>query len=110
VVAVGSGEEALEAASKKACPIAFVDVKLPLMDGLQTYLRLKDMNPELAAVMMTGYRDEVKDQLEKAQEASAIACLFKPFDPLKAVEMVSQIRAKYKGEPGRENARQHTGS
>ena len=95
VMAAGSGEEAIEMARDKVCPIAFVDVKLPLMDGLETYLRLKDINPGLAAVMMTGYRDEVKDALEKAQEASAIACLFKPFDPIKAVELVIQIREKY---------------
>ena len=109
VVAAGSGEEALEAASRKPCPIAFVDIKLPLMDGLQTYLRLKEMNPGLTAVMMTGYRDEVKEQLEKAQEASAIACLFKPFDPLKAVELITQITEKSHTEQGRD-AKKHTGS
>ena len=94
VVVAGSGEEAIKIAREKTCPIAFVDIKLPIMDGLETYLRLKDINPKIMAVMMTGFRDEVKDALEKAQEASAITCLFKPFNPKKAVDLLSQIGGK----------------
>jgi len=94
VIAAGSGEEAIEKTREKACPIAFVDIKLPLMDGLETYLRLKEINPDISAVMMTGFRDEVKDALEKAQEAAAITCLFKPFDPMEAVDLVGQISGK----------------
>ncbi|MDD5127538.1 MAG: response regulator [Dehalococcoidales bacterium] len=92
VMAAGSGEEAVKLAQERQCQIAFVDVKLPLMDGLETYLRLKEINPNITTVMMTGFRDEVKDALEKAQEAQAIDCLFKPFSPVKALEMVSQLR------------------
>jgi CheY-like chemotaxis protein len=91
-VTAASGEEAVRIVRENACPIAFVDIKLPLMDGLETYLRLKEINPATTAVMMTGFRNEVRDALEKAQAAAAIACLFKPFDPEKAVEMVNQIK------------------
>ena len=94
VLAVGSGEEAITIAKERACQIAIVDIKLPLMDGLETYLRLKEINPDILAIMMTGYRNEVKDALEKAQAASAITCLYKPFDPLEAIELVSQICEK----------------
>ena len=94
VESAGSGEDAVKIAREKTCPIAFVDIKLPLMDGLETYLRLKEINPNIMAVMMTGFRDEVKGALEKAQEASAITCLFKPFSPKKAVDLLSQIGGK----------------
>ena len=111
VVAAGSGEEAIEKAREKACPIAFVDIKLPLMDGLETYLRLKEINPDISAVMMTGFRDEVKDALEKAQEAAAIACLFKPFDPWEAVDLANQISGKSRRVESEDGyKKQHTGS
>ncbi len=93
-LAAGSGEEAVKISRDKACEMAFVDVKLPKMDGLETYLRLKEINPDIMTVMMTGYRDEVKDALDKAQAAAAITCLYKPFNPLQAVDLVSKISEK----------------
>ena len=91
VLSAGSGEEALALAREKSCQLAFIDIKLPHIDGLETYLRLKEINPNITIVLMTGYRDEVKDALEKAQAASAITCLFKPFDPLEAVGLASRV-------------------
>jgi len=110
VLVAASGEEALRIAAERECEIAFIDVKLPLMDGLETYLRLKQINPGITAVMMTGFRNEVKDALEKAQEASAIDCLFKPFNPKKAVELVNQIKGKPRARSQHERQREHTGS
>ena len=84
VMTAGSGEEAITVTQSKACQMAFIDVKLPNIDGLETLLRLKEINPDLTVIMMTGFRNEVKDALDKAQEASAITCLYKPFDPAEA--------------------------
>jgi len=91
VLAAGSGEEAVMIAKERACQIAFVDVKLPHMDGLETYLRLKETNPDIVTIMMTGFRDEVKDLIEKALAASASTCLYKPFNPVKALDLVGQL-------------------
>jgi len=93
-VAAGSGEEAIMIAQEKSCRIAFVDVKLPRMDGLETFLRLKEINPDVTVIMMTGYRNEVRDALDKARAASAITCLFKPFDPIEALDLVEQLSKK----------------
>jgi len=110
VLAVGSGEEALSTARERACQFAFIDIKLPHMDGLETYLRLKEIRPDVITVLMTGYRDEVRDALEKAQEASAITCLFKPFDPFQAVALLEQLGQKPHSGCSDEGKREHTGS
>ena len=94
VLAAGSGEEAVLIAQEKACQIAFIDVKLPNIDGLETFLRLKEINPGILTIMMTGFRNEVKDALDKAQAASAITCLYKPFDPSEATDLVTKITKK----------------
>ena len=94
VLAAGSGEEAIDIAQEKACQIAFIDIKLPNIDGLETFLRLKEINPDILTVMMTGFRNEVKDALDKAQAASAITCLYKPFDPSEAADLVRKIGKK----------------
>ena len=94
VVAAGSGEEAVMVARETDCQMAFIGVKLPNIDGLETFLRLKEINPGILTVMMTGFRNEVKDALMKAQEASAITCLYKPFDPAEAAELVKRVGKK----------------
>jgi DNA-binding NtrC family response regulator len=93
-LAAGSGEEAILIAQEKSCQIAFIDMKLPNIDGLETFLRLKEINPGIRTVMMTGFRNEVKDALDKAQAASAITCLYKPFDPTEATDILSRIGKK----------------
>jgi DNA-binding NtrC family response regulator len=94
VITAGSGEEAVAIAQDKDLQIAFIDVKLPNIDGLETLLRLKEINPDILTVMMTGFRNEVKEALEKAQEADAITCLYKPFDPAEAADIVREINKK----------------
>jgi two-component system response regulator HydG len=94
VLTAGSGEEAVVIARDKDCQIALIDVKLPNIDGLETLLRLKEINPDLLVIMMTGFRNEVKEALDKAQAASAITCLYKPFDPAEAAELVKKIGKK----------------
>ncbi|OGO01393.1 MAG: hypothetical protein A2Y90_03715, partial [Chloroflexi bacterium RBG_13_52_12] len=91
VLAAGSGEEAVILAQEKDCQMAFIDVKLPNIDGLETLLRLKEINPDILIIMMTGFRNEVKEALDKAQAASAITCLYKPFDPAEAANLVKKI-------------------
>ncbi len=94
VLTAGSGEEAIAIAHENACQMAFIDIKLPNIDGLETLLRLKEINPEILTIMMTGFRNEVKEALQKAQAASAITCLYKPFDPTEATDIVKKIGKK----------------
>jgi len=94
VDAVGSGEEAVQIAKERACEIAFIDVKMPLMDGFETFLKLREINSGIATVMMTGYGEEMRDTVDKALSASATTCLYKPFDLSSAVDLLSQIKAR----------------
>ncbi len=99
VLTAGSGEEAVAIARQRACQMAFIDVRLPNIDGLETLLRLKEMNPDMLPIMMTGFRNEVKEALDKAQAASAITCLYKPFDPAEASSLVQKMarRSRHRG-------------
>ncbi len=74
-----SGEDALRIARQRMLQIAFVDIKMKGMDGLETSIRLKEIRPDMLIVLMTGYREEVKQIVEKAQEKGVLTCLYKPF-------------------------------
>ena len=94
-----SGEEAIEAAQENSYDMIFIDVKLPNMNGLETYLALKELNPQAVAVMMTAFRREVKDIVAEALEKDAYTCLYKPFDVEGVIQLVDRIcRGKRQGE------------
>jgi CheY-like chemotaxis protein len=78
VITAVSGEDALSRLTQPV-DIAFVDIKMKVLDGLETSLKLKERYPKLVIVMMTGYRDEVKPLVEKARGCGIINCLYKPF-------------------------------
>jgi DNA-binding NtrC family response regulator len=60
-----SGEEALEIARKTKIHAAVVDLKMPGMDGLTTISKLKEIHPQIKAVLLTGFGDEkVKEAAE----------------------------------------------
>jgi two-component system response regulator AtoC len=65
-----SGEEALEIARKTKIHAAVVDLKMPGMDGLTTIAKLKEMDPEINTVLLTGYGNEkVKEAAEALDSA-----------------------------------------
>lgn len=78
LVTANSGLKALEIARKQEFHIAFIDLFMPEMDGLETLKEMKKLNPELIAVMISGFRNE--DMLEKALKAGAYDYLYKPLD------------------------------
>jgi DNA-binding NtrC family response regulator len=86
-----SGEEAIRFAKENDIGIVFIDVKMPVLNGLETYLAIKEVNPRVTAVMMTGYRQEVADLVEDALRASAYTCLYKPLGMDNVIALVEEI-------------------
>ncbi len=75
-----TGEEAIAIAEENACDIIFVDMKLPTINGLETYLAIRESNPKTVAIMMTAYRHEMDELIDLAMQRSASACFYKPLD------------------------------
>lgn len=89
-----TGEEAITMARERAYDIIFVDMKLPTITGLETYLSIRKINPEAVAIMMTAYRQEMSDLVEEALHNSAYTCLYKPFEMAALLRLVNEIQAK----------------
>src|SRR5687767_2198953 len=54
VTTTHSGEEALEAAMKKHFDLCILDVCMPGLSGAETYMRLKNILPDIEAIFFTG--------------------------------------------------------
>jgi DNA-binding NtrC family response regulator len=93
-----SGEEALSLVKAKHYDIMFIDIKLPALNGLETYLAIKDVKPEITAIMITGYRQEASNLVKEAVRNNAYTCLYKPLEADKVVTLVERVsRQKQEG-------------
>ena len=88
------GEQAIDMAKERAYGIIFIDMKLPTIDGLQTYMAIREINQEAVAIMMTAYRQEMADLIEDALHNHAYTCLYKPFDMDGLIRLVEEIRER----------------
>jgi len=86
-----TGEEAIAMVQERDYDVIFIDMKLPTMNGLETYLAIKKVNPEAVAIMTTAYRHEMDDLVEGALNNNAYTCLYKPFDMETVVRLVDDI-------------------
>jgi DNA-binding NtrC family response regulator len=74
-----SGKEALRLVSANRYDIAFLDIKMPGMDGLELQARLAAADAELSIVLMTAYASV--ETAVKAMKNGAYDYIVKPFDP-----------------------------
>jgi two-component system, OmpR family, response regulator len=67
VRAACSGAEAVECARHQEFDMALVDVKMPEMSGMDTMLRIKEIQPLIKVILMTGHGEssEVEEHLAR---------------------------------------------
>ena len=87
-----SGEEAVEKFRKQDFDITFMDVKLPGMDGVRSFLEIRKIRPSAKVMMITAY--SVKQLLDQALENGAWGVLQKPLNIEHVLEMLDKIMPK----------------
>jgi len=90
VKAAFSGEQALEVAKQDHYDVAVVDLKMPGIDGVETQKRLRDIQPFLQCIVLTGH-GSIDSALESGQQ-EAFQYLLKPVD---YEALVNTIREAY---------------
>jgi DNA-binding NtrC family response regulator len=100
-----SAREALELLQKERWDISLVDIKMPGTDGMELQSRLRDIDPEMPVIIMTGYASV--ETAVRALKNGAYDYITKPFDPDELVHLVSKAldhhRAKREVDRLREN-------
>lgn len=78
VTVVHCGPSAVEACRGRSFDIGFFDVKMPGMNGVESFIEVKKIRPESKIYMMSGYADD--GLITKALQGGALGILKKPFD------------------------------
>jgi DNA-binding NtrC family response regulator len=92
VVLAENGYQAIEAAKQIPFDLIFMDIKMPGINGVQTFREVKKFNPQAAVIMMTAY--SVEDLVREALEEGAYAVVYKPFDIEHVVSIIEAALRK----------------
>ncbi|GJQ58056.1 MAG: hypothetical protein SCALA701_08570 [Candidatus Scalindua sp.] len=88
VVIAEDGYHGIRAARELNFNVAFIDVRMPGIDGCQTYKEVKKINPNTNIIMMTGLDSD--QGIDKEVSQGAFACISKPFDGAELLELVDR--------------------
>ncbi len=86
VESCGNGAEALEVIESKPIDLILLDIKMPIMDGINLINNLKEKGFNIPIVIITGWAEDEK--VKKILKEEKFLCIRKPFhikDILKAV-------------------------
>ncbi len=78
VIVAEDGYQGIEAAKKTNFKIAFIDMKMPGIDGIETVKEIKKISPDTIIFFMTAFLAE--DTLNEAAKLETQAILYKPLD------------------------------
>jgi len=71
-----NGREAVELFRENDYGITFMDVRMPVMNGVDSFFEIRRMKPTARIVLMTGFKEAI---VNKALENGAAGLLSKPF-------------------------------
>jgi DNA-binding response OmpR family regulator len=88
------GKEAVECACSNDIDILFLDLRIPILSGLETCLELKKTGHTIPTIIVTAYADQETEAIETLKCMSITRILRKPFDPKELLEAVGQLSNK----------------
>ena len=87
VLLAESGNEALRKLKSEKVDLVLLDIAMPVMDGLETFKRMKESFIEIPVIFLTasGYEDDVRTAIS----LGAVNYLKKPFFPAELLKRVT---------------------
>jgi DNA-binding response OmpR family regulator len=99
VTTVQSGFECLERFRKEPneFDLVLLDLSMPFMDGEETFRRLREINPNVVALLSTGFLAPAQERIERMLAGGLAGFLRKPHRPDELLAQVNAIleRAKF---------------
>jgi CheY-like chemotaxis protein len=85
-----NAREAIALARQSPYSVALADIRLPDMEGYEIYRRLRQTQPGLPVILMTGFGYDPSHAIVKARQDGLQTVLYKPFRADRLMEAVEQ--------------------
>jgi len=92
VAMVEDGHRAIKLVSSRYFDVILIDIRMPGINGLETYKKIKEIIPTAAVIMMTG--DSKEELVKKAIEEGAYTVIYKPFNVKRVIKVVEEAVKK----------------
>ena len=83
----GTASEGLELVKQEDFDLAFLDLKMPGMDGAELFRQIRIIKPKLPVTIITGYPDS--DMMTRALDQGPLGVMNKPFDESDIIDAVN---------------------
>lgn len=86
------GEEAIERViAGGKVDILILDLRLPLLSGLEVFLELRERKRELPTIIVTAYAREYSSELNQLSTMRVTGILVKPFNPADLLALLAEL-------------------
>lgn len=90
VKTANDGSTAVQMSRENLFDVILLDMKLPTMNGLDAYLAIRDIRPSVVVILITGYRNELRNLVDRALQRNACVCLDKPLDIDRLLDIIQE--------------------
>ncbi|UCF92966.1 MAG: response regulator [Desulfobacterales bacterium] len=95
VMTATNGEDALSLFQEQTFDMILMDIKMPGLNGVETFLQMKAQDPRVKVVLFTAY--PVKNLIQGARAEGVCDVLYKPLNMSKLLQLIEEIKAKKGG-------------
>ncbi len=88
------GPDAIKQTEETPFDLTLMDIRMPLMNGVDALKKIRRLRPKAAVVMMTGY--SVEELVKEALEEGAFGIIYKPLDIDRIISLIEEARASRK--------------
>lgn len=90
-----NADEALLYMAENVVDIAFLDIVLPKMNGIELAHKLRELHPDLLIVFVSAH----ENALQNGRHAVSDDCLLKPYNKTTIAAMMDKLRALHNNQP-----------
>lgn len=91
VTTAATGQEALDRVGEGGIDVIILDLRLPLISGVEAYMEMKRRGIEIPTIIATAYAGEESAAMEKVRQFAVTGVLVKPFDPAELLEKINSL-------------------
>jgi len=100
VCVAGTGQEALDRVLDGGIDVLVLDLRLPVLSGVEVYLELKRQGKALPTIVVSGHPEEESEALDMLRDLAVTGVLTKPFDPVNLLKALKWISFESADGPG----------